>query len=223
MSELAERDMRQRGILDPERLNSMDVAVIGVGAIGRQAALQLAAIGVNNLELYDFDHVEVVNLAAQGFFEKDLGEPKVTAVANACREINSEINVAAFNTRYTKFTKLPPVVFCCVDSIEVRKLIWEHAGQDADCFIDARMSAETMRVFTATVAGGREHYPTTLFAAEDAFVGTCTAKTTIYCANIAAGIMVSQLSKWLRGMPAEAEVGFNLLANELNVVDMVRG
>jgi len=34
-------------------------------------------------------------------------------------------------------------------------------------------------------------YPTTLFRTEEAFVGPCTAKTTIYCANIAAGLMVA--------------------------------
>jgi sulfur carrier protein ThiS adenylyltransferase len=41
--------------------------VIGVGAIGRQVALQLAALGVPDLSLYDPDTVAVENLAPQGY------------------------------------------------------------------------------------------------------------------------------------------------------------
>jgi len=60
-------------------------------------------------------------------------------------------------------------------------------------------------------------YPTTLFRTEEAFVGPCTAKTTIYCANIAAGLMVAQFTKYLRQLPVEADIQLNLLASELSV------
>ena len=58
-----ERDLRQRDIVPPERLAACKATVIGVGAIGRQVALQLAAIGVPHLQFIDFDTVEPVNLA----------------------------------------------------------------------------------------------------------------------------------------------------------------
>ncbi|HBN76613.1 MAG TPA: thiamine biosynthesis protein ThiF, partial [Planctomycetaceae bacterium] len=47
--------------------------VIGVGAIGRQVALQLAAIGMPQLQLIDFDAVEASNITTQGYLESDLG------------------------------------------------------------------------------------------------------------------------------------------------------
>ena len=65
------------------------------------------------------------------------------------------------------------------------------------------MSAEVLRVITACDFQSRKYYPTTLFTAQEAFVGTCTAKTTIYCANIAAGFMLSQFTKYLRQLPVE--------------------
>ena len=40
----------------------MPATVVGVGAIGRQVALQLAAIGIPKLQLIDHDTVEPVNL-----------------------------------------------------------------------------------------------------------------------------------------------------------------
>ena len=39
------RFTRQSGIVPADRLSNVTVSVIGVGAIGRQVALQLAAIG----------------------------------------------------------------------------------------------------------------------------------------------------------------------------------
>jgi hypothetical protein len=45
--------------------------------------------------------------------------------------------------------------------------------------------------------------------------GACTARSTIYSAAVAAGLMVGQWTKWLRGMPVDADLSLNLLAGEL--------
>lgn len=67
-----ERYSRQQDIVPAERLSFCRATLIGVGAIGRQVALQLAAMGVPHLQLIDFDRVEEANLASQGFLESDL-------------------------------------------------------------------------------------------------------------------------------------------------------
>lgn len=107
------------------------------------------------------------------------------------------------------------VVFSCVDSIDIRRLIWEAVKDRSEFFADGRMTAEVLRVLAVCDANSREHYPTTFFAAEEAYQGSCTAKTTIYCANIAAGLMLAQFAKWLRGLPVEPDIALNLLSNEL--------
>ena len=68
-----ERYSRQKDIVPIERIAECKATVIGVGAIGRQVALQLAAIGIPWLQLIDFDHVEWSNLASQGYLEGDMG------------------------------------------------------------------------------------------------------------------------------------------------------
>jgi len=93
------------------------------------------------------------------------------------------------------------VVFCAVDSINTRQSIWRAVEDKVNCFVDGRMSAETLRVLTACDSKSRKHYPSTLFSAEEAYIGPCTAKTTIYCANIAAGLMIAQFTKYLRQLP----------------------
>ena len=217
MSIIPDRDLRQRDILPPGRLAQCRATIIGVGAIGRQLALQLAAIGLPNIQLVDFDRVEPVNLAPQGYLEEDLGQLKVEATAALARRINSQVVLDLVPERFRRSLAVGDVVFCCVDSIVTRKLIWETLGQRVRFFGDARMSAEVVRVLTAADERGRRHYPTTLFGVEEAFVGACTAKSTAYAANIAAGLLVSAFSQFLRGMPPERDLTLNLLASEMSV------
>ena len=61
------------------------------------------------------------------------------------------------------------------------------------------------------------HYPTTLFSASEAEPGRCTARSTIYAANIAAALMLHQWVRWLRTQPIDHDLTLNLLASELIV------
>ena len=213
----SERYSRQQELIPPERLAACPATVIGVGAIGRQVALQLAAIGIGNLQLIDFDIVEESNLASQGYREHDIGQLKVHATAEACRQINSELSIDAIETRFGRSMRIGDAVFCCVDSIDTRRLIWEATKDRTRFFTDGRMNAEVIRVLSASDQASREYYPTTLFSAEQAHAGSCTAKSTIYTANIAAGLMLGRFTQWLRGLPEEPDIMLNLLTSEMAV------
>ena len=204
--------------MPPEALADCSATVIGVGAVGRQVALQLAAVGVPKIQLVDFDVVEPVNLAAQGYLEADLGRMKVEATAMVCRQMNSGVEIVVEPERFRRSrTQVGNVLFCCVDSIDTRKLIWEAVQDRVRLYVDGRMSAEVIRVLAVSDAEGRRHYATTLFPGTEAFAGSCTARSTIFAANICAGLMVSQFSRWLRKMPVDNDLTLNLLASELNV------
>ena len=212
-----DRFSRQADIVPRERILDCKATVIGVGAIGRQVAIQLTAIGVPHLHLVDFDHVEISNLATQGYMQKDLERPKVDVTAEFVREINYDLHVEVLLDRFKRSTPVGNCVFCCADSITTRRHIWDAVRDKVSFFVDGRMSAEVLRVITACDEKSRQYYPQTLFAAEHAHVGACTAKTTIYCANIAAGFMLSQFTKYLRLLPADPDIQVNLLASEINV------
>ena len=215
LQDLSQRDIRQRDLVPPDRLAACDVTIVGVGAVGRQVALQLAAIGVTRMQLIDFDRVEVENLAPQGYFESDLGELKVKATAELCRQINGGVDVQEVDGRFKRSMPVGDMLFLCVDSIETRRHIWQAVRDEVRFFVDTRMSAEVVRVLTAADFASREHYPTTLFSADQAHGGACTAKSTIYTANIAAGLAVGQFTKWLRSFPVDADVTLNILTSEL--------
>ena len=222
MSEMQqdERYSRQRDIVPAERIAECKATVIGVGAIGRQVALQLAAIGIPWLQLVDFDKVEWSNLASQGYLEGDMGKLKVNATSELCWRINATVQIHVAPERFRRSMEIGNVVFCAVDSIQVRQLIWGAVADKVLFFSDGRMSAEVVRILTACDSNSRYHYPKTLFPTEEAYTGSCTAKTTIYCANIAAGLMLAQFTKYLRQLPVDADIQLNLLASEINVGDV---
>ena len=215
--EVKERFSRQQDIVPADRIASCKATVIGVGAIGRQVALQLSAMGIPWLQLIDHDTVEWSNLASQGYLEGDMGQSKVNATLKLCRKINTSSQIQVIPERFRRSMAIGNVIFCAVDKIAVRRLIWESVKDKVCFFVDGRMSAEVLRVLTAYDAKSREYYPTTLFNPDEAFVGPCTAKTTIYCANIAAGLMLTQFTKYLRQLPIDPDIQLNLLASELSV------
>jgi len=216
--ELKERYSRQRDIVPPDRLAACQATVVGVGAIGRQMALQLAAMGISWLQLVDFDVIEPSNLASQGYLQDDLGRQKVEATADMCHKINHGLEVHEVNERFKRSMEIGNILFCAVDKIETRRQIWNVVKDNVVFYADGRMSAEVLRVLSVSDSDSYEHYPTTLFTAEEAYAGPCTAKTTIYCANIAAGMMMAQFTKYLRHLPMDADVQLNLLGMELNLL-----
>jgi sulfur carrier protein ThiS adenylyltransferase len=104
-----------------------------------------------------------------------------------------------------------------VDSIETRAAIWRSIGRRVQFWADGRMLADTIRVLVAADETGRQHYPSTLFPASEAHPGRCAAMNTFDTAEIAAGLMVHQFRRWLRGLPVDSDVSFNVLASELVV------
>jgi len=214
--ELQDRYVRQKDIVPAERLAGCRATVIGLGAIGRQIALQLTAMGISRLQLVDFDTVEASNLASQGYLEADLGKFKVEATASLCRQINSDIELQWLKQPFRRSMETGDIVFCPVDSIHTRRLIWQAVKNKVRLFVDGRMTAEVIRIITACDAESRRYYPTTLFSQNEAFEGPCTARSTIYCANIAAGFMLAQFARYLRQLPIDRDIQLNLLASELS-------
>ena len=198
-----------------ERLNDFTVTMIGCGAIGRQVAIQLAALGAREIQLVDFDRVELTNVTSQGYFATDVGRLKVDATAELLHRIDSTIQIETIPDRYRPTLKTGEVIFTCVDSISSRAAIWKSIREACTFWCDGRMLGEVMRVLTAVDESSRNHYASTLFPQSEAQVGACSSRSTIYTAALAAALMIHQFTRWLRGLPTEQDLTLNLLASEL--------
>ena len=107
----------------PEDCNDR-IHIIGCGAIGSTVAENLARLGLTKISLYDFDVVEDKNIANQMFTTKDLGRPKVEAVADMICRINPDIkqDLRVYPMGW-KNHHLSGYVFLCVDNIDLRREI----------------------------------------------------------------------------------------------------
>ncbi|MBA4020262.1 MAG: thiamine biosynthesis protein ThiF [Pirellula sp.] len=209
---------RQSGLVPTDRLRNSWATVIGVGSIGRQVALQLTALGVPKLQLIDPDEVTRTNITSQGYLTDDIGRPKVQATGDACHQIEHLLAIEEIHDRFRRSLETGPNVFCCVDSISARAAIWRALETRCAFWADGRMLGETIRVLAAHAGQGREHYRTTLFAQGEAQAGSCTSRSTIYAASLAAALMVHQFVRHLRGAPLDPDATFNFTAGEYVVL-----
>lgn len=222
--EVEDRYTRQKDLIPHEKLQNSRAVVIGVGAVGRQVSQQLAAMGVAHLILIDPDEVKEVNLGPQAYKKLQIGVKKVTATSTDCQDLFPECNI---NTYVEKFRSSQvneylrdlkeqiPCFFCCVDSMEARKLIWETVKDSAGFWSDTRMNAEVVRVLTSDRPSADTDYEKSLFDDNEAFRGACTGRSTIYSASLAAAMAVGSFVKYLRDDPQDKDVLFSMRTNEL--------
>jgi molybdopterin-synthase adenylyltransferase len=224
-----DRYIRFKDVVDREVVEKLSVGVIGVGAVGRQVALQLAMMGVGKLTLWDPDTVEIHNLPVQGYREMDVGRMKVAAMLLPCTDIDSNMMEACLlrGCLYEDAPEEVDVLFCCVDSMATRKSIWSIVQEKCkEMYVDGRISAEVCRVLSVPIGDttegprSRRDYYGTLCAPDEVYQDRCTARTTMYGAYVCAGLMVAQMVKWLRRdrcLELQTDVLFNMLTMELNV------
>ena len=165
--------------------------------------------------LVDFDEVDIVNLGIQGFYEAEVGLPKVEAVKTRLMAIRGDVSVEVFAEEYTPERIVrDSVVFSCVDSMRVRRRIFRHfCERDWSVFFDGRMAAESLQVYCV------EHrpeamnaYQVSLFPSHEAFRESCTARATIYCASMAAAILCAQYKRWAMGQNPEPHLQFDFIS-----------
>jgi molybdopterin/thiamine biosynthesis adenylyltransferase len=182
---------RHRGIFSVE---DFSISLVGAGGIGSAAALALVKMGVGYLTVYDGDEVSEVNLPTQLHLMSSVGETKVNALAET-------IAIFSDDTQYFPVHGLVDgtfilqdfVVIAAVDSIQARKHIWASAKNSCRWFIDPRMSAEVLHVYTVDMSQDTTWYETMLARQDDASIpdAPCTSKATIFC-GMAAGAAIGK-------------------------------
>ncbi|MET0067560.1 MAG: molybdopterin-synthase adenylyltransferase MoeB [Candidatus Thiodiazotropha sp.] len=82
------------GIEGQQRLHESRVLIVGLGGLGSPVALYLAAAGVGELVLADFDRVDLTNLQRQIIHKTaDIGRLKVESARDTLSALNPEVRV----------------------------------------------------------------------------------------------------------------------------------
>jgi molybdopterin/thiamine biosynthesis adenylyltransferase len=170
------------------------VTIIGAGAVGSFTALSLAKMGIGNIKVFDDDKIEEENMNCQFYRFQDIGFPKVLALQSLVRDF-TKVEIEAIHGRYTGGHTFPGIVISAVDSMAVRKTIWETHRERAPmtkAVIDPRMGAETALLYVMNPMDPKdgETYAKTLYTDDSAVQERCTEKATVYTACMLAGLVV---------------------------------
>lgn len=193
------------------------VLIAGCGGIGSNLAFQIARMHPEAIVLYDDDEVERANMSGQLFSMADVGESKVSAVANKIYSFTTTEHVIAVPERFTPNSEAMNIMMCGFDSMEARRTFFnawhEHVrvktvDERKKClFLDGRLSIDTLQIFcitgddTANISRYAEDY---LFSDDEADETVCSMKQTTYLACMIGSLMTNLFT--------------NFVANQLNPV-----
>lgn len=185
------------------------VNLYGLGGIGSWTALGLTRAGFN-VNGYDKDSVDSVNMAGQFYTKFDVGKTKVNAVNS---NVRSFVQNAWFDTHsvnlYDHFIRILKegyyntfakhfIDILALDSITLRKHIVSKIREDNNRYtinsliIDARLAAEYMEIFAIPTKDKQKfewYLNNCFFDSSEADAATCSYKQTSHCAMIIGGVI----------------------------------
>jgi len=90
------------GAAGQARLRAGRVLIVGAGGLGSPAALYLAAAGVGQIGLVEFDVVDETNLQRQVMYgTPDVGRPKLEAASARLRALNPDVRIDPHGERFS--------------------------------------------------------------------------------------------------------------------------
>lgn len=141
---------RDAALLDPLLAARTHVTIVGAGTVGSNSAVSLARLGIGGLTIHDDDHVAAVNLPSQAYGLRDVGRPKVDALADAIRACSDRVAVTAVSARVDGGEALAPgPVILGVDSMAARRDVLDLSiahRPEHGLVIDARIGAAQLQV-----------------------------------------------------------------------------
>jgi molybdopterin/thiamine biosynthesis adenylyltransferase len=201
--------------LIPMDVLTQKIEIIGCGAIGSFVALNLAKMGATNICAWDPDTVSIENMSCQFFRFDDIGNNKALALKDLVKSFTG----AAIGALPIPFDPghaeaLEGIVIAAVDDMKVRRQILESCGNRVRYLIDPRMSAEFYAQYCIDPIKAKdvEMYRKTLYSNEEAVQERCTAKSTIYTATLAAGLVVKTVKDLLVGKPYPRTIQWDISA-----------
>jgi molybdopterin/thiamine biosynthesis adenylyltransferase len=118
-----------------QRLQDARVGLLGLGGVGTHASLDLAAMGVGDLRVVDFDRVELSNLNRQILYtEADIGRRKVELAEARIRAFNSRMKLDVVELRIGSADDVAElvhdrdVVIGAIDRPKMHAAVWMNEG-----------------------------------------------------------------------------------------------
>ena len=187
--------------------------ILGCGAIGSSAALQIARMGADQFCLYDMDKVEEVNIGVSQYTFNDVDKPKVEALHNHL----IALGVFKVNTYNERFSEYYPqgendIAILGFDSMSARlqavEALFSIPGVKPLYIVDGRMGAEHYQQYVFDKPTVNK-YKKTWYSDESGSPEPCNAKATSYCSNLSGSMIANTVRKLVTGQPFNRSFSFN--------------
>ncbi|MFX0007245.1 MAG: ThiF family adenylyltransferase [Candidatus Hermodarchaeota archaeon] len=94
--------LKEIGGIGQKKLLNSTISLIGLGALGSPAAYYLAAAGIGNLKIIDYDSVEISNLHRQILhFTNDINRKKTESAFEKLQMLNPDCKIESITERLT--------------------------------------------------------------------------------------------------------------------------
>jgi hypothetical protein len=184
--------------------------------VGSFSVLTLAKMGAKHLFCFDEDGVTSENLPNQFFRKKDIGQFKVSALADILKDF-SDAKITTYVKPYTK-QQLKETTIVATDSMSSRRLVWEQFKKQSKAtnLIEARMGAELGLVYIIKKINGKipkkvyDFYESRLYADDKVKSLPCTAKSIIYNVLMISSLICRAYKSIVMNEKFPTEVVFNM-------------
>ena len=185
------RYLRNKDLINQSLLS--EVTIIGAGGIASALVTILAQMGFKKFHICDDDKLEEHNLSTTAYPDDFVGASKVSCAKEMIYKFNKKAVVDMYLKRWEPECYLSDIVLLTPDNMETRldvHMQWKK-NNNRKALIDMRMGALTMEVISVDKDNdnfGKTWQPSSAISDE-----ACTAKHTIFTANVVAGLGASQL------------------------------
>ncbi len=138
--------LKKIGISGQKRIFNSKILIIGMGGLGCPLLTYLAASGVGNIGIVDYDKVELSNLNRQTLFNSnDIGKYKVNQAKSKVSKIYKKITIKSFIKKINKeniqsIIKNFDIICDGSDNYETRYLINDQCKKNKKILISAAIS-----------------------------------------------------------------------------------
>ena len=187
---MADRFLRNKDLINQKNLD--ELTIIGAGGVGSALILSASIMGFKKIHVWDFDKLEEHNLSTTMFPEQFVGKSKTEAAKELVKYFGCETEIIEHD-KFGYMDSLTPCTMMAPDNMEIRKIVYMNwiRTPNRKVLVDGRMGALSMDIHTIDAL--HDNYLSNWKPSNDIPDLPCTAKHTIFTANIIAGQMLSQI------------------------------
>ena len=194
--------------------HQFDFHILGCGAIGSSAAVQICRMGGDNFYLYDYDQVEGVNIGVSQFNHSDIGKNKVDALKEHLLSINPNVQVTTVHAMFEEYRYQgeKDIAILGFDSMKSRleevMCLCKYKYAKPQYIIDGRMGAEHYQQYIIdqpTLTKYKKYW----YSDEEGSTEPCNAKATSYCSNMSGSFIANAVRKIVMEQPYNEKFSFN--------------